>query len=162
MQSACYLSIWHLSLNEKCSKLIITIWEQRAEMLPCPHSLRLVHSGDGGLRDWKLIWDRGVQWRKRKEGQRHTERERKRERGRERVQRSKRSGPGGVPGFPLPRSSVYTQRNFGQFHSSPFSGHWKGTDSFLVTHPLSSESGCYHGKIQTFGILSGLPLCVAL
>lgn len=90
------------------------------------------------------------------------QRERKRERGRERVQRSKRSGPGGVPGFPLPRSSVYTQRNFGQFHSSPFSGHWKGTDSFLVTHPLSSESGCYHGKIQTFGILSGLPLCVAL
>lgn len=48
-------------------------------MLPCPHSLRLVHSGDGGPRDWKLIWDRGVQWKKRKEGQRHTERERERE-----------------------------------------------------------------------------------
>lgn len=55
------------------------MWEQRAEMLPCPHSLRLVHSGDGGPRDWKLIWDRGVQWKKRKEGQRHTERERERE-----------------------------------------------------------------------------------
>lgn len=71
------------------------------------------------------------------------------------------SGPGWVPGFP-PSSSVYTQRNFVQFHSSPFSGHWKGTDSFLVTHPLSTESGCYHGKIQTFGILSGLRLFVVL
>lgn len=32
------------------------------------------------------------------------------------------SGPGRVPGFP-PQSPVYTQRNFGQFHSSPFSSH---------------------------------------
>lgn len=31
-------------------------------------------------------------------------------------------GPGRVPEFPL-SSSVYTQRNFVQFHSSPFSGH---------------------------------------
>lgn len=83
------------------------------------------------------------------------------DRQRERVQGNSSVGPRQGPWVP-PSSSVYTQRNFVQFHSSPFSGHWKGTDSFLVTHPLSTEGGCYHGKIQTFGILSGLPLFVVL
>lgn len=102
----------------------------------------------GALEERKLIWDRVRWWKERGEGQRRSRGE-----CREPVQ----PGPGRVPGFPL-SSPVCTQRNFVQFHSSPFSGHWKGTDSFLVTHPLSCESGCYHGKIQTFGIHSGLPL----
>lgn len=61
-----------------------------------------------------------------------------------------------------PLSSVYTWRKFCRFHSSSFSDAEKGTDSFLVTHPPSSRSRCYHGKIRTFGILGGLPLSVAL
>ena len=57
------------------------------------------------------------EWAVRERGGAERKRGRKKE-SREAVQ----SGPGRIPGSP-PRSSVYTQRNFGQFHSSPFSGH---------------------------------------
>lgn len=70
-------------------------------------------------------------------------------------------GPGRVPAFH--RHPLFTHREISDNFTAPLSAAFeKGTDSFLVTHPLSSESGCYHGKIQTFGILSGLPLSVVL
>lgn len=70
-------------------------------------------------------------------------------------------GPGRVPASPV-ILCLHTQK-FRTISQLPFQPPLKkGTDSFLVTHPLSSESGCYHGKIQTFGIPSGLPLSVVL
>lgn len=81
----------------------------------------------------------------------------KTDRGRELEKESRetvQSGPGRVPGSP--QHPLFTHRDISDNFTAPLSATVeKGTDSFLVTHPLSSESGCYHGKIQTFGILSG-------
>lgn len=71
-------------------------------------------------------------------------------------------GPGRLPVSPV-ILCLHTHTEISDNFTAPLSVAFeKGTDSFLVTHPLSSQSGCYHGKIRTFGILSGLPLSVVL
>lgn len=70
-------------------------------------------------------------------------------------------GPGRL--HASPRHPLFTHTEILDNFTAPLSVAFeKGTDSFLVTHPLSRQSGCYHGKIQTFGIHSGLPLSVVL
>lgn len=63
----------------------------------------------------------------------------------------------------FPRHPLFTHTEISDNFTAPLSVAFeKGTDSFLVTHPLSRQSGCYHGKIRTFGIRSGLPRSVVL
>lgn len=79
----------------------------------------------------------------------------------ERVEGPGRAWPRQAPRFP--RHPLFTHTEISDNFTALLSvASEKGTDSFLVTHPASSQSGCYHGKIQTFGILSGLPLSVVL
>lgn len=46
----CLSSTEHRPPTKKTSKRINNIWEKRAEMPLCPHSVALVHSGEG---HWK-------------------------------------------------------------------------------------------------------------
>lgn len=70
-------------------------------------------------------------------------------------------GPGRVPASPV-ILCLHTEK-FRTISQLPFQPPLKRGQipSWLLT-PLSSERGCYHGKIQTFGIPSGLPLSVVL
>lgn len=70
-----------------------------------------------------------------------------------RFRRAQAGSPGSL------RPPLFTHREISYNFTAPLSAAVeKGTDSFLVTHPVSCERGCHHGKIQTFGIRSGLPL----
>lgn len=109
--------------------------------------MALVHSGEG-------------HWKKENSSETESGDEKRKGRVRDGAEQSagkrfSRAQPGS-PGS-LRRPCLHTEK-FRTISQLFFQWPLKGTDSFLVTHPVSCESGCYHGKIQTFGIRSGLPL----
>lgn len=79
----------------------------------------------------------------------------------ESVQGSSSVGPRQGPRVPPSVICLHTQKISDNFTAPLSVAIEKGQiPSWLLT--LYPVSGCYHGKIQTFGILSGLPLCVVL
>lgn len=105
------------------------------------------------------------QWEVTKRGRAKTDGEKSRE--------AVEPDPASVPAFP-PQASVYTQRNFGQFHSSPFSDHSKGQiPSWLLTlypgkvvaimgksKPLASSVGYLPASRYSLSANSGPAQCL--